>query len=175
MTRYVEIPQLSALRAYKSDGTLVPAVLDPTNGPGLTLGIATYLFPLGGERYGNVVETVVHSISMLWPAGIVGSATIEATNFPKTRAGTDQGPADVTDWDIASKAWQKIDPTLAEMVYATADGVSGVMTKFTCAIAAGAGGAFWNIPDLGALRLRVRLALTTGGFVRVFGHGKLGA
>lgn len=175
MTRYNEIKQLAALAAYKSDGTFIPAVLDTANGPGVTLGIATYLFPLGGERYGAVVETAINSLSALWPAGIVGSITIEATNFPKTRAGTDQGPADVTDWDIASKAWQKIDPTLAEMTYAVADGTSGVMTKFTCAVAAGAGGALWNIPDLGALRLRARVALTTGGFLRMMGHGKLGA
>jgi len=172
--RYPDIKQLSAFAAYKSDGTLVPVVNDPTNGPGVTLGIATYLFPFGGERYGSVVETVMHSISALWPAGIVGSITIEATNFPKTLTGSDQGPNDVTDWDIASNAWQKIDPTLAGAVYAVATG-TGTMTKYTCAIAAGAGGALWNIPELGSLRLRARAALTTGGFLRMFGHAKLGS
>lgn len=175
MTRYNEIRQLSALPAFRSDGLLVAPTLDPTNGPGVTLGIATYLFPFGGERYGAIVETTMHSISALWPTGIVGTITIEGTNFPKTRTGTDQGPADVTDWDIASNAWQKIDPTLAGMVYAVGDGASGVMTKFTCVVSVGAGGAFWNIPELGSLRLRARVALTTGGFARMMGHGKLGS
>ncbi len=174
MTRYPEIKQLSALLAYKSDGTLVQPVLDPNNGPGVNLGVATYLFPLGGERYGSVVESCMVALSALWPAGIVGSITIETTNFPKTMLSTDQGPPDVTDWDIVSNAWQKIDPTLAGSVYAIATG-TGVMTKYTCAIAAGAGGAFWNIPEIGSWRLRARVALTTGGFLRMMAHSKLGS
>lgn len=174
MTRYPEIRQLAALSAYKSDGTPVNAAIDATNGLGVTLGVATYLFPIGGERYGSVVETVEHAISAIWPSGIVGSLTIEATCFPRTMTGADQGPNDVTDWDIASSAWQKIDPTLAGTVYAVGSG-TGVMTKYTCAVSAGVGGAFWNIPDLGALRLRLRAALTTGGFMRVLPHSKLGS
>lgn len=172
--RYPRFKNLGALDGYKSDGTPVPAVLDPVNGVGYTLGIATYLFPIGDEAYGMGPETVMHSFSALWPAGIVGSITIEATNFPRTRGGNDQGPADITDFDIVSNAWQKIDPTLADMTYAVATG-TGTMTKFSCAIVAGAGGAFWNIPDLGAMRLRARVVLTTGGFLRLAGHAKLGS
>jgi hypothetical protein len=175
MTRYPEIKQLSAFAAYLStgNGVLLQPSIDPTNGPGLTLTAATYLFPFGGELYGSVVETVMHALSALWPAGIVGTITIEATNFPKTVTGAVQGPNDVTDWDVSS-AWQKIDPTQAGAVYATATG-TGAMTKYTCAITAGSGGALWNIPELGALRLRARAALTTGGFLRMFGHAKLGS
>lgn len=174
MTRYPEIQQLSAFAAWRSDGQLVPVVLDPVNGPSVTLGVATYLFPFGGERYGSIVESVMAALTMTWPAGIVGAVTIEATNYPKTRLGTDQGPADTTDWDIVSNAWQKIDPTLAGSVYAVGSG-TGVMTKYSLAIAAGAGGAFWNIPELGAMRLRARAALTTGGQARLFGYSKLGS
>jgi hypothetical protein len=173
MTRYPEIKQLTALAAYKSDGTFVPVVLDPTNGVGLTLAAATYLFPFGGERYGSMVETVMHALSAKWPSGIVGSITIEGTNFPKTITGADQGAPDITDWDT-SAAWQQIDITLAGMVYAVASG-TGAMTKFTCAITAGAGGAAWNIPDLGFMRLRAKAVLSTGGFLRMGSHAKLGS
>jgi hypothetical protein len=172
--RYPEYRSLSAISAYKSDGTPVPAVLDPVNGPGVQLGVATYLFPLGGERGGAIVETAMVALNALWPAGIVGTITIEGTCFPRTMTGADQGPNDVTDWDVASNAWQKIDPTLAGAVYAVGSG-SGTMAKYTCTIAAGAGGALWNIPEIGALRLRARAVLTTGGFLRVYGHSKLGS
>jgi hypothetical protein len=174
MTRYVPIKQTQALSAYLSGtGAPVPAVLDPTNGFGLTLGVGTYLFPLGGERYGSVVETVMHSFSAKWPAGIVGTLTIEGTNFPKTQTGADQGPNDITDWD-ATDAWQQLNPALTGMVLATANG-TGTMTNWSCAITAGAGGALWNIPDLGVMRLRLKAVLSTGGFLRVTGHGKLGS
>jgi hypothetical protein len=174
MTRYPEIRTISALPAYLSTGTLVPAVFDPTKGPGLTLGAATYLFPLGGERYGSVVETAMHSFSAVWPSGVAGTMTIEATNFPKTSTSSDQGASDVTDWDTTTDSWQQINPTLAGAVYANANG-TGTMTAYTCVITAGVGGAFWNVPDFGALRLRIKFVVTTGGFVRVFGHSKLGS
>jgi hypothetical protein len=172
--RYPEIRQLSAFSAFKSDGTVIPAIIDATNGPGMTLGVATYLIPLGGERYGSIVETTMASLSAKWPSGIAGTITIEATNFPKTMTCTDQGPADITDWDITSGAWQKIDPTLAGSVYAIATG-TGSMTKYTCTVTAGVGAAFWNIPEIGSLRLRANIAVTTGGFIRFFGHSKLGS
>jgi len=172
--RYPDIKTLSALLAYQSNGTPLLPALDPVNGPGLTLGVATYLFPFGGERYGTIVETTMASLSAVWPTGIVGSFTIEATNFPKTVSGSDQGIADVTDWDIAGSGWQKLDPTLAGAVYATATG-TGTMTKYTCAITSGAGGAYWNIPELGSLRMRARITTTTGGFCRLFHHSKLGS
>lgn len=174
MTRYPQLKTLSALSCYKSDGTVVPVVLDPTNGVGYTLGVATYLFPLGGERYGEVVETAMHAISALWPSGIAGTITIEGTNVPKTLQSVDQGPADVTDWDIVSHAWQLINPTLAGATYASANG-TGTMTAFTCVVTAGAGGALWNVPDLGCMRLRAKAVITTGGFARLVGHAKLGS
>lgn len=175
--RYPEIKQLQALSAFKSDGTPVPALLDPTNGVGTTLGVATYLFPLGGEKDGSIVESCMVGLSAAWPTGIIGAITIEGTCFTKTVTGCNQGPQDITDWDIVSGAWQKIDPTLAGSIYAVATGANVTMTKYTCTLAAfaTAGGAFWNIPELGALRLRARVVLTTGGFLRMFGHSKLGS
>jgi hypothetical protein len=174
MTRYPHFPGIAALSAYKSDGTLVQSVIDPTNGPGVTLGIATYLFPLGNERYGSIIETAMVSLSAVWPTGIVGSFTIEGTNFPRTMTGADQGPADVSDWDITLGRWQQIDPTLTGAVYGTGSG-TGTMTKYTLAITSGAGAGLWNIPEIGAARLRARITTTTGGFVRLFAHSKLGS
>ncbi len=152
----------------------MPAVVDPTNGPGVSLAVGTYLFPLGGERYGSVVETVCHSFSAMWPTGIVGTITIEGTSFPKTSTSADQGPADVTDWDIASNAWQQINPSLAGALWTSGSGTASLV-NFTATISAGAGGAFWNLPGFACLRLRARAVLTTGGFLRVFGHSKLGS
>lgn len=174
MARYPEFRQLSALSAYKSDGTPVLATLDATNGAGVTLGASTYLFPFGGERYGTVVETVIHSLSARWPSGIVGVITIEGTNFPRTVTGADQGPADITDWDTTSNAWQLIDPSQAGAIWAKGSG-TGALANYTCTITAGAGGAFWNMPGNGAMRLRAKAVLSVGGFVRLFGHGKLGS
>jgi hypothetical protein len=175
--RYSELRSLSALAAYPSGGPASAIVLPQANpgagGPGVTLGVGTFYFPLGGERAGAVVETAMHSFSAMWPLGIVGTLTIEGTNFPKTLLSTDQGPGDVNDWD-ATAGWQQINPALTGMVLAVASG-TGVMTNFSCAVASGIGGAFWNIPDLGAMRLRLKAALTTGGLLRVFGHSKLGS
>jgi hypothetical protein len=183
MTRYPEIKQLSALAAFNASGSTVGGVvaggivlpaLDPTNGVGVTIpGAGTWTFPLGGERYGAVIETVMHSLSAKWPSGIVGSITIEGTSFPKTVTGLDQGQPDVTDYDTTA-AWQLIDITNAGPVYAIATS-TGTMTKWTCAITAGAGGAAWNMPELGFLRLRAKLVCSVGGFVRVAAHAKLGS
>lgn len=174
MTRYPEIRQVSALPAYLlTTGTLVPVVLDPTNGIGLTLPIGTYVFPLGGERYGSVVETAMHSISAVWPSGIAGTLTIEGTSFPKTTTSADAGPADIADFS-SSAAWQQLNPTLAGAVYANASG-TGSMTAYTCTVTAGTGGAFWNIPEMGCMRLRLKAVVTTQGFIRVFAHSKLGS
>lgn len=179
MTRYCQQRQLSALIGYKSDGTQILPALDPNNatlGPCQTLGVATYLFPFGGDYLGSVAEAVMASLSGLWTAALSATVTIEATNYPKTITGNNTGAADITDWDTTTGAWQKIDPTLAGAVYAVATG-TGVMTKYTCAItAAGGGGAgFWNVPDLGALRLRAKVVVTVGGVVRFMGHAKLGS
>lgn len=171
--RYPDSRTVPALTAYDSFGNAVLPNIDPTKGPGVVLGVGTYLFPLGGERGGSIVETAMVSLSALWPAGIAGVLTIEGTNFPRTRTGADQGPPDVSDSDT-SAAWQPLDPTLAGAVYAIATG-TGTMLKYTCTITAGAGGAIWNIPEIGALRLRAKAVLTTGGFLRLFPHSKLGS
>lgn len=175
MTRYPQLANNSGLFAINSaNHQLIQSTLDPTNGYGLVVpGASTYMFPLGGERYGSVVETVVHSLSAKWPTGIVGTITIEGTNFPRTTTGLDQGPGDVTD-DDTTGAWQLIDITNTGMVYATASG-TGSMAKYTCTITSGVGAAAWNIPDLGFLRMRAKLVATVGGFLRLNMNAKLGS
>lgn len=174
MTRYPEIKQLSAYTAYLlTTGAPVPAIKDPTNGFGLVLPVGTYVFPLGGERYGSAVETAMNSFSAVWPATITGTLTIEGTNFPKTFTSADQGPTDIADWD-STAAWQQINPTLAGAVYANASG-GGSMTAYTCTVTNTAGGAIWNIPDMGIMRFRLKAVVTAQGFIRVFGHSKLGS
>lgn len=174
MTRYPEIRQLSCLIGYLTGtGAQVLPVLDPTNGVGVTLGANTYYFPIGGERYGSMVEAVMQSIAMTWPSNIVATVTLEVTNFPKTVLGTDTGPADVTDWDSSGK-WVQYNPTVGGANYVNASG-TGTWTNYSLGITAGVGSAIANVQDIAFSRMRVKVVAGTGGFFRVMSHSKLGS
>jgi len=172
--RYPEIRELSCIIGYNtSNGNLLLPVLDPTNGVGVTLGVGTYTFPLGGEKAGPMVEAVIHALSASWPLGIVGTLTIEATNYPKTIKSTDVGPPDLTDWDTSGK-WVQWNPTVGGANYTNASG-TGTWTNYSLGIASGVGAAIANLQDIGFLRMRAKIVTSVGGFFRIMNHSKLGA
>lgn len=165
------------LDGYTSTGTPMPVSRDPTNGWGVTIppGAGTYFFPLGGTS-GAIAETVFNALIAQWTATLAGVLTIEATNLPRTLSRTvqDVGGGDVNDWDV-STAWNLIDITQAGSVYAVAQGTGNSMAKYTLTLGGtAAGGAAWNFPELGFLRLRAKLAATAGGFLRLSMNAKLG-
>lgn len=183
--RYSQLSTHKGLYALAASGVSagVPLLPQPdTSLPGGSWAIAipatgNYLFPLGGERYGSVVETIHHSISLLFNASLAGTFTIEATNCAKSTSGDDMGGPDISDYDTTSGAWSLIDITQAGLLYAIATGTGNSMSAKLTATIGGthAGTAFYNLPDIGAMRLRGNLNVTTVGKVRVSGHSKLGS
>jgi hypothetical protein len=174
--RWINAKQADLYAIDTSTHAQIPVTRDPTNGLGVVIpGAGTYVFPLGGDGFGGpIVETVYNSLSAKFPAGLAGTITIEGTNFPKTLGGNDQGQADVADDDLTA-AWQLIDITQAGDIYAVASGTGNTMTKYTLALAGtNAGGAFWNLPELGMSRLRAKLVATAAGFIRLAINAKLG-
>jgi hypothetical protein len=175
MSRYPQLGIKGDLAGYKSDGTYMPPGKPPTKGNIVIPAAGEYYFPLGGETYGSVCETVMHSLSAVFDANLAGTVTIEGTNMVKTITGAQQGPADITDWD-SSSAWQLVDITASGVLYAVATGTGNSVTKLTLTVGGtNAGGAFWNLPDLGMLRLRAHLHATHAGNIRFSANAKLGS
>lgn len=179
MTRYMQLGIHGTLYAVV-DGTHDPVkpIWDATNKWNTPIaGVGTYFFPLGGERYGAGVETIHHSLSLVFPASLAGTFTIEGTNCPKTQSGVDIGGPDVSDFDT-SDAWQKIDITQSGMLYANVTGTNNSLTKLTATLGGtNAGGVLYNLPDLGMLRLRGRLIVTSvaASWIRIAANAKLGS
>jgi len=179
MTRYV---QLNHGTLYAVDpigppiGNIIPPVWDAVNNWSVAIpGAGTFFFPIGGERYGAMVETVFHSLSLVWNAALAGVFTIEGTNCAKSQTANDTGGPDVSDWDT-SPAWQQIDITAAGMLYTNITGAGNTMAKLTATIGgANAGGALYNLPELGMLRMRGKLVATHSGQLRVAAMAKLGS
>lgn len=128
----------------------------------VTLGVDTYLFPLGG---GDSTVTGVHIVT---DGTIAGTFTLEVSNMP--RDPIQGGSGNITDWDTATVgAWVKLDPSTA---YIPTVGTGWSVTNATMTKTAGVGGAFVDLVASGAKRYRIKAVITTGGKVRVNAHGK---
>lgn len=176
MTRYPQLGTRGELYMVDSTGVVTKSSWSTANRWSILVpGAGTYYFPLGGEEYGSVVETVHHSLTLVFNAALAGTFTIEGTNCAKSMSGVNQGAADVSDFDT-SAAWQLIDITAGGSLYAVATGGGNSFTKLTLTIGGtNAGGALINLPDMGMLRLRGKLVATAAGQIRVSGHAKLGS
>jgi hypothetical protein len=182
MTRYAQLGTRQELYAVAANvtgvtaGTITKSSWSSANGWSIPLAVGTYKFPFGGERYGNMIETVMHSLSLLWSEGLAGTFTLEGTNFAKSQSGADQGGADTSDYDLTS-AWQLFNPTQAGLLYAVANGTNNSMSTALTATLGGtnAGGAFYNLPDIGAGRMRGSLVVTAPGNLRIALNAKLGS
>ena len=159
-------------------GNIIKPAWDSTNKWSIAIPNAgTFYFPIGGERYGAVVETIHHSLSLVWTATLAGVFTLEGTNCQKSQSGTDIGGPDVSDYDASGLAWQQIDLTQAGMLFtSTPTGAGNSVVKLTTTIGGTtAGGVLYNLPDLGMLRLRGKLVATVAGQLRVSAQSKLGS
>lgn len=137
----------------------------PAGATGLVTLTATddFYFPI---PYAGESEIV--SIHILTGAAIVGVFTIEMCNFPAPGSES-TNVATVTDYDETSGNWIKEDPTTA---YVASVGTGWSVTNLTLTKTAGAGGAMIHVGNMGARRMRLKLACTTSGTVRVMTHGK---
>lgn len=127
----------------------------------VTLGVDTYLFPLGGNA------SPLHSVHIRTDAAIVGTFTIETCNFPRDGNGA---TSDVTDFDTSNVGnWVKEDPPTA---YVATVGTGWTVTNLTLAKTAGLGGALIHLGNIGSKRCRLKAVITTGGKVRVNRWGK---
>ncbi len=144
---------------------------------GVTLASSTtYFFPLGGEIIATTPgETTLLGIHLRWAAAVAGTATIEVCNFPATYSATGQGSPDVSDFDVTAGDWMQWNPAQVGSNYVAVTGTGNSVTAYTVTLGGtNAGGAFFNIADIGAARIRIKLVLTVGGLVRVSSHGKCG-
>jgi hypothetical protein len=176
MTRFLQLGTRGDLYAVTSTGGILKTTFSGTFGYSIAIPSAgDYYFPIGGERYGAGVETVMHSFNAVFNAALAGTITIEGTNCAKSTTGVDQGGPDIADNDTTA-AWQTINPTQVGALYAAITGSGNSMTAMTATIGGtNAGGAIWNLPDLGMLRIRLHLAATNPGQIRVSANAKLGS
>lgn len=130
----------------------------------VTLGVDTYLFPLGG-----ISDAIIESCHILTDATIAGTFTIEGCNFPKFVGGMGGGTSDVSDWVNAGSVWTQINPSTALV---DSVGTGWTWTALSGAKTAGVGSALINLGNLGCRRARLKVVVTTGGKVRVNAHGK---
>jgi hypothetical protein len=127
----------------------------------VTLDVDSHYFVI------NADEAEIDSIHILTGALIAGVFTVETCNFPRKR--DEVGPNDVTDYDETTGNWIKEDPTTA---YVASVGTGWTVANLTLTKTAGAAGAMIHLGNLGARRVRLKAAITTGGTVRVVPHGK---
>lgn len=144
----------------EDDGAIMPVGADGY----VTLGVDTYLFPLGGAA-----DAVLESVQILTDSAIAGTFTIQTCNFPKYKNDMGSGVEDVSDWTTAGSLWVTEDPTGA---YVAAVGTGWTWTVLSGAKTAGVGSSMIHIGNLGCKRVRLRAIITTAGKVRVNGHGK---
>ena len=165
----IEVPVKYAANvpALKNDGTS-PNAATPYSGFTLA-NSTTYLFPLGGEKLIGVGW--VAGAQIQWDAAVVATITLETCQFAsKTGAPDPVGPADISDFDTATKGgWMKQDPASAYITVTSSDGTTGgaTVTNGTVAVAGGtAGAADYQVGNLAARRMRLKVVVTTGGIVR---------
>lgn len=175
--RYDQMKDASLDALVLTTGLVVPYV---PNAKGCTLLAGTsYVFPFGHERSAITVETALASIHLKWDAAIIVTFSIETCNFPSTLGGDGQGAVDVASFDSAKGNWIKESPSTAYISVTSTDGTTGGATVAGAivTVAGGtAGGTIIHVGNLGARRGRIRADVAgTGGIVRAYPHGKLGA
>ncbi len=130
----------------------------------VTLGVDSYLFPLG------VADQPLESIHIQTDATIAGVFTVETSNMPRDDGGAGTTPGSVTDWSTtAAGGWVKEDPSSA---YVAAVGTGWTVAALTLTKTAGAGSAMIHLGNLGSRRVRLKAVMSTGGTMRVAVHGK---
>lgn len=168
---------LHALGLIKSDGTLAPAALDPTNGWGVVIpSTGTWYFELGSDLGGAVIETQDQAISLQWTLALAGTLTFGVTTFPATLSMNGQGAADLAT-NANSAGWQLFNPSSASaQAYTVASGAGNSWTALTLTLGGTtAGGAFANMPGTTMKRMRGQLVVTATGFLRALPWGKIGS
>lgn len=161
------------LDAVRSDGTAFAHV---AAAGGVTLGVATYYFPLGTARGLTPAQVPLVAVHLKWAAAVAATITVETCNFGATigAAGMPMGgPADVTDYSATAGDWIAENPSTA---YVGVVGAGNSATGLTItAGGAAAGGCMIHLGNLGARRARLKVVTTVGGVVRVNVQGKAGA
>lgn len=121
-----------------------------------TLGVATYFVEI------NQQSATVASLHLQWGSALIGSITVESTD-------ADDRDAPIT-YNTSDGTWLQQNPSTA---YVPITGTGASVSNLTITLAGGgAGGAEINLSDLGPARLRLRLAISTGGDFRVAHTGK---
>ncbi len=127
----------------------------------VTLDTDDHYFVIGGVAGADLL-----SIQITTDATIAGTFTVETCLWPREKI---QGPQSKTDWNETAGIWVKNDPTGA---YVASSGTGWTWTLLTGAKTAGLGGAVIDIGNIGAKRVRLKAAITTGGKVSVIANAK---
>lgn len=131
----------------------------------------TYYFPFGAQHAAVPAEAPIVTGQVRWDAAIIGVLTIETTVFPSSFQALDprSPPVQLSDFDATAGYWLLQNPTTAYVPV-----VGGTVTNMTVTIAGGtAGGAEFDIGNLGARRARFKFVVGgTGGVARFGVHGK---
>ena len=157
-----------------ADGSVVSFVQSKTEtGSGCTLTTGhTYVFVLGSVMAPVPSQASLVSVQLYWAAAVAGTITVETCNFPKYGGTGDPrtGAVDVSDYTTTAGLWQLQNPSTA---YVPVAGTGNTVSNMT--VTAGgtnAGGCEFDLGNLGARRVRVKVVATTGGLVRCNVHGK---
>lgn len=154
-------------------------VVLPVQGKGLTLQTGTtYYLPLGEEIAAMPGEVSLIGVHLKWGTAFVGTIAIETSNFCQRIGGSIAGSPDVTDWDATVGNWIQQNPATAYISVTSTDGSTGgaTVTNATVTVAGGAaGGTLFDVGNLGAKRVRIKIVATTGDVVRASVNGKLGS
>lgn len=123
-----------------------------------TLTATTYFVEI------NTQTSTHESIHLQWNTALVGVITVESTDF-----GFGTNEADLT-YNVADGTWIQQNPSTA---YVPIVGTGATVSDLTITLAGGGdGGAEINLSALAPARLRLRLAITTGGTIRIAHTGK---
>lgn len=155
-------PQFANLDALTSAGAAAAAVRHGAS-KGVTLANSTtYYFPIQGDM---TSQAPLLGVALKWASAVVATITVEVSGFPKYPDGQHIGAEDVTDVSTTAGDWHQINPSTA---YVSVTGASNSVTALTItAGGAAAGGAWIDLGNLGALRVRIKMVVTTGGLMRV--------
>lgn len=152
--------------ALKSDATIVA----PTPLAGCVLASSSHYFFLLGGDHDPIGRAPLAGAQVKWGTAFVGTITVEVCYFPKTLGGEDgTGPVDVSDFDTTKGNWMQVLPSAAYVTVTSTDGTTGgaTVSNGQVSVAGGtAGGCVYDLGNLGARRVRLRVDVTTGDTVR---------
>lgn len=133
---------------------------------GLTLANATTYFV---SLQAMPQDSPYLGVHLKWDAALVAEITFESTEFPAFLLGS-PSVVDVSDQSVVNGEWLQHEPVT---VAGDVPIVGGTETNLTITVPGGTvGGARVDLGNLGALRMRVKIVVTTGGNLRVAGNGK---